>query len=848
MLRSAAELTGFGLMKYTPRPYQSRVIQEAREAIRDIRKRFPDRGPRILLVLPCGAGKCLGKGTPVLMADATIKPVEDVVIGDTLMGPDGNARTVISLARGREELYRVTPRKGDPYVVNGSHILSLRRLGNKSKKNPRAGEVVNISVRDYLKRSEDFRRTHTGWRAPANFGEVVTPIDPYFLGLWLGDGTHYNASITTGDKEIVDYLHEFARANGCQSKARYNSENSVVVSITKNSGYRNPIVGQLRAAGVLRNKHVPHFVKLMSRDDRIAFLSGFLDADGYLSNGGYDTVQKVESVSRDIAFIARSLGLAAYVSKCQKTCYNNGVSGTYWRVSISGDCSILRLVVPKRQATPRAINKNPLNVGIKVEPIGEGDYYGFEIDGDRLFMLGDFTVTHNTAVSGFISQAHIAARADARVAFLAHRDFLIDQTSATYADMGIDHSFAAQGRWFNPWTNAHLCMVQSMKSRLAKFKQAPTLFFTDECHHGVSATYRRVYDAWPHAVHIGLTATPERLDGKGLAEIYDEMIVGPSVEELIQLGALSDYILYAPTTPDMAGVRKSGGDYNRDQVEGVMDRPVIIGDMVKHYLRYARGKRAVYFLPSIRMSQNTAEAFRAAGVRAIHLDGDSSTWDRTQAARAMADNDMDVICNVDLFGEGYDLAAQAGKPVTIDAVGLGRPTLSLTLYTQQVMRCMRPAPGKKATILDHAGNMERHGFPDDDRECSLEGNAKSRSGAASVTKECENCFARIHNAATVCKHCGHICGADRGEGGGRPDIEQVDGELEQVDKDALKRQKKVEEWTARSLDDLIDLARRRGYRYPEKWAGHKWTARQAAARKKESADQQALAFYEQMRR
>lgn len=452
-----------------------------------------------------------------------------------------------------------------------------------------------------------------------------------------------------------------------------------------------------------------------------------------------------------------------------------------------------------------------------------------------------------TAVAGFIVQGHLQAHKTPRIAFLCHRDFLVEQTSATFADMDLPHSFVAQGRWFNKFANTHIGMIQTLRSRYDKL-YPPTLVLWDEAHHIGAKTWETVMAAWPQATHIGLSATPVRLDGKGLDAHFDDMVIGPSAAELIELGALSDYVYYTPSAPDLTGVKTRAGDFANNQLEEVMDRAVIVGDMVRHYQRLARGKRAVYFCTSIKHSEHTAQAFKDAGIVAVHLDGKASTWERQQAAKAFATGDIQVLTNVELFGEGYDLAAQAGMPVTIDAVGLARPTQSLGLYLQQVGRALRPAPGKTAVILDHAGNCERgHGLPDDDREWTLAGMGRAKSGNASVTKECAHCFARIPIQATKCRYCDHECGKPS-DGSGVREIEQIDGELEQVDRDAIRRQKKGEEWAARTLDDLIELGKKRGYRWPEQWAGKIWTLQEKTRREREAKRAGELEFYDQSRR
>lgn len=446
-----------------------------------------------------------------------------------------------------------------------------------------------------------------------------------------------------------------------------------------------------------------------------------------------------------------------------------------------------------------------------------------------------------TAISAFITKS--AVERGKLVRFLCHRDFLVEQTSGTYDKLDLQHSFIAAGRRYNPYTPVHIGMVQSIKSRLERIA-APNICIWDEAHHIGAAGWSAIQEAWPDATHIGLTATPIRLDGKGLDTWFDDIVLGPSVHWLIQNGFLSDYRAFAPSAPDLTALHTRMGDYVASEVDALMDRTVIIGDMVQHYRKYAAGKKAVYFCTSIAHSEHTAAAFNAAGFRWRHLDGSHSTWERKQAAAMMANGEIDGFSNVDLFGEGFDLAAQAGMDVTIECVGMARPTQSLGLFMQQVGRALRPKPDK-AVILDHAGNIMKHGLPDDDREWSLAGVEKKESQVI----QCDGCGAMVPEKTLVCRHCGVRLreAKARNESLGGRMVDQEDGELEEIDKDRVRKAKKAEEWQAESLDDLVKIGRARGYKNPEVWASHLWTKERAKKVEDRVASRNAqLDFYQRM--
>lgn len=409
-------------------------------------------------------------------------------------------------------------------------------------------------------------------------------------------------------------------------------------------------------------------------------------------------------------------------------------------------------------------------------------------------------------------------------AFLCHRSFLLDQTSQTFNAAGIGHSFLAAGKWLNRFDNCHIGMIGSMKSRQGKIKP-PSICFIDEASHCVAKTWRQVIEAWPETTFILLTATPSfRTDGKGLEELADGIVHGPSEADLIKEGALSDYVWYAPSKPDLSGVHTRMGDYVNAEVEAEMSKAVIVGNIVQSYKKYADGTRAIYFAPSIKLSKQYAQAFCDAGIPAVHIDADSSDWERKSAAIKMADGEIKVITNMGIATMGYDLAAQAGRDVTIETVGLCRPTKSFPLLVQMAMRAMRAKP-YKGIILDHAGSLDEHGWlPDDDVEWTLAG--ATRRGEVTRTKDCQNCGSKVRFADIVCKNCGHtVEKPERSEASERPDIEHVDGDLIAVDREARRIELRKEQGKCRTLDELIAFGRRQNYKYPEQWAAKIITAR-----------------------
>lgn len=369
----------------TPNPAQAAVI-------------FADVNENQRVLAGPGAGKCLAPGTPVMLFSGEIVAVEDIRVGDQLMGDDGTPRNVLSLAHGYEQMYRITPTKGDAYIVNESHILSLKVSGNEfapRTKSPRYGgdgTVVNISVYEYLLSSNRFRHHLKGWRTGIDFDDAPVSIDPYFVGLWLGDGHSHTTSITTADPEIVEYLTNLANEYGLVVRKDGHREYIYHLTTGEKNGPRgrNILRNQMNDYGLLNNKHIPVDYLKNNRSVRLSVLAGLIDSDGYLHKGCVEIAQKSERLTNDILFLARSLGFAAYSSDK----FINGEK--YYRIIISGDLSTVPTIVKRKIASIRLQKKDVLRVGITVTPVGYGEYYGFEIDGNHLFLLGDFTVTHNT--------------------------------------------------------------------------------------------------------------------------------------------------------------------------------------------------------------------------------------------------------------------------------------------------------------------------------------------------------------------------------------------------------------------------------------------------------------------
>lgn len=366
-----------------------------------------DSGELHLIIGPMMSGKCLGRDTPVLMFDGTVKHVQDILPGELIMGDDSTPREVLNITSGKSELFKVSPSFGESYIVNENHILSLKcsyspkKTRNTIDPKYQKDKIVNISVKDYISESKIFKSYYKGYRVGIEFKPHDISLDPYILGVWLGDRTSKAPEITTMDPEIMGAIKIYAESIGLQVKQKNDRRPpTYYLSCGKLNG-KNPFINQLESLGVRGNKHIPHCYKSNSREVRLQILAGLLDTDGYYCKDKktYEITQKNKTLAYDILFVARSLGLAAYCSETQKSWMYRGEkrTGTYYRVFISGSrLNDIPCRLERKQA-PHYVSKNDLLVGITVESIGYGDYFGFELDGNHLFVLGDFTVTHNSS-------------------------------------------------------------------------------------------------------------------------------------------------------------------------------------------------------------------------------------------------------------------------------------------------------------------------------------------------------------------------------------------------------------------------------------------------------------------
>jgi superfamily II DNA or RNA helicase len=369
-----------------------------------------------------------------------------------------------------------------------------------------------------------------------------------------------------------------------------------------------------------------------------------------------------------------------------------------------------------------------------------------------------------------------------RVLFLVNRRNIVHDQSRRLDALGLDHGIIMGGhKRRKPWLSVHIASIDTLYRR--EIVPKADLLYVDEAHFAISPTWEHALARYPDAAVIGMTATPERLDGRGLGHIFDCMVHGPTVAEATEAGRLVPARVYAPSTPDLSSVHVRAGDFQTNELEAAMDKPKLVGDITDHWLRHGRGRPTIGFAVSVKNSKKMMEAFQAAGVRTTHVDASTPDEGRDDAWNGLASGKYEVVWNVGLASYGWDAPKVS---CLIDA----QPTMSLTRHLQMHGRVLTRAPGKvdalildhrapgkvDALILDHAGNTLRHGFVDDDRDWQLGDKPKKRkkTDTAPSVCTCEECWFTFRSTLRECPDCGWERSLNERE------VAHEDGELQEV--------------------------------------------------------------------
>lgn len=437
--------------------------------------------------------------------------------------------------------------------------------------------------------------------------------------------------------------------------------------------------------------------------------------------------------------------------------------------------------------------------------------------GNRRLLLQAGTGSGKTIIAAEIIKSAVSK--GKYVLFLAHRRELIDQCSDKLWRFGVDHGVIMAGRDRSVGEDVQVGSVQTIWSRAVRTDKMPLppadLVVLDECHRSLSKTYLHLIEHYADvcgAAVLGMTATPCRGDGRGLGEVYSDMIMCPPIDELTELGFLVPIKYYAPSAPDLAGVRVRAGDYVEEELSHRMDKPPLIGSIVENWGRLASGRPTIVFATGVKHSIHIAEEFEKAGVTSAHIDAHTPDDERTRILTGLWDGEIEVLSNCMVLTEGWDC-----PPVSCCI--LARPTKSIGLYLQMAGRTLRPWPGKDDCVLiDHAGAVYDHGFVDEEVLWDLDSEGKVQERQAARQKKeskvvtCPECKAQFKGLAE-CPECGWKP-KKRGE-----EYRWVRGELVAIERGGYSKdfaysvQMKTEWWR-----QLIWLADERGYK--DGWIAH----------------------------
>jgi len=389
-----------------------------------------EAGEGFIMVTGRGMGKSISPDTELITYYGNVKRADEIVVGDKLMGDDSCDRNVTAVTRGSYDMYKIIPNKGESHTVNGRHMLALyyNHSHNSKVHGWKAKSYINISVEDYIKTSDNIKDHlvlyRRGWGD--NFPKLESPeIPPYLLGLWLGDGNKNNGNITNPESEIIEYLEDYANSIG-HSLSRYKLLNSIVSGVGKGT---NEYLNDLRSLDLINNKHIPKKYLISDRESRMQLLAGLLDTDGYLETGSKNTfeiIQKDLELGKQIVYLARSLDFYVNYTTKIATLKREG-KPTYRckvaRITISGDTEIIPTKVERKKAIVRKQVKNHRNTGFKIESIGVGEYVSITTDKNKLFLLKDGTVTHNSYNISSVSEHEFIFYEASEIIISASTDF-----------------------------------------------------------------------------------------------------------------------------------------------------------------------------------------------------------------------------------------------------------------------------------------------------------------------------------------------------------------------------------------------------------------------------------------
>lgn len=716
---------------YTLRPYQKEAVDLTESILKG------SKDIRGVLVAPTG---CHTKDYPILMYDGTIKKVQDITIGDKLMGDDSTPRNVNYTIQGKGKIYRITTKRGITFDVNEDHILHLVSTtiakGSLTAKQNAVNiksypPVVNISVRNYLAWAKSRKAVYKLKFTSVNHSGPSVK-HPYFLGLWLGDGTSSAPEITNADLEVIAYLKafvldEFNFSIKLVQKNPSNKSYKIMLSDRQfNKRDLNPVTKFLREVNVFKNKHIPLCYQTAPEKDRLELLAGLIDTDGYYDvyKNMYEITLKDKELFLGLWQLLNGLGYFCRV-KIKKVSCNNcpNIQDDYlaYRMLFHSDGRI-PCKVERRIGKERGQKKRIGVTGFSVDYIGEDNYYGFNLDKNQLYVDGNYLVHHNSGKSLCI--AELARRLPYPVLVLQPSKELLEQNYNKYISYGNEASIYSQSMNKREVGHVTFGTVGTVKSNTGAFKDLGVqCIIIDECHLGTknSSTINRVIQAIGVKKVLGLTATPLELrsyDGtpslqiitRSRKNLFKEILHVTQIKELVKDGFWCP-IVYDIRDTDRSELKlnTTGTEYTDKSLQRFYESNKL-NDRITvevHRLIQEGRKSILIFMPGIDDSERMAAQIRTTGVMAMAVHSKLNKSHRTTVVDGFKDLSIRVVTNVNVLSIGFDHPE-------LDAIIMGRPTASFAVFYQQLGRGVRIHPDKKnVKIVDFSGNIENFGELED---------------------------------------------------------------------------------------------------------------------------------------
>lgn len=672
------------------------------------------RQGRALLVSPTG---CHARGSRVVMLDGSTKPVEDVQVGDLLMGVDNKPREVLRLFSGEQQMYSIKPFRSDAFTVNEDHILHLRDITT--------GKHQNISVGDYIQKSKDFKYRNyliSNMESKHFMNNPVLPVDPYFMGLYLGDGTCRGASITTADQEIIDYVVAYADQLRMATRIQSTPSKAKIVhlagTICHNSRARNKLVALFEEVGLsfgttatttCETKHIPAMYKVASVADRMQLLAGLIDTDGYLQNGtSYTITSKSRALIDDAAYVSRSLGFASSIYPR----HNKKHGTTYWEMSIIGDISTIPTKLPRKRAFKDKPKHELRRMRFDVEPLGIDRFYGFELSGDHLYYTDNWIVNHNSGksfiqymIAMYYQSVFLSAK---KTLMIVPTTGLVHQMHSDFVDYGLDEKYMHcifSGEEKN--TNRPI-VITTWQSIFRMPKQWFDQFgcvLVDECHLAKAQSLTGILTKLEHcAYRFGFTGS---LDGSQTHALVIQGLLGPikrvaTTAELIEQKHLADFQIKAIVLKYSQETREQCKKMSYQQEMDFIVRNPARNRFLKNLVLSLEGNTLLLFQYVDKHGKLLYDDIKAAaGDRSVYFVHGGVEGDEREDIRKLVEQETNaiIIASAGTFSTGVNIK-------NLHNIVFASPSKSKVRNLQSIGRGLRKSDSKsKAVLYDIADDL-----------------------------------------------------------------------------------------------------------------------------------------------